>query len=75
MTFLQIVLYILINAPRIISLIREIIALIKGMPHNERETLRARLVAAIEEHKKDKDDEKLGRQCIGIGCPSPLVSQ
>lgn len=45
------------------------------MPHNERETLRARLVAAIEEHKKDKDDEKLGRQCIGIGCPSPLVSQ
>lgn len=74
MSWIQIIFYLLINAPKIVALVREIINLIKNAPGSrDALSIRERIAAAIEEHKKDKDDEKLGKMCLGIGCPPQLA--
>lgn len=76
LTWVQIVIYFLINLPKLISIIKEIIELIKNAPHSrEALTLRQRLSDAIAQHKIDKDDEKIKKMCFGVGCPSDLVKE
>lgn len=73
MTWLQIIFYIILNAPKLISLIHQIIDIIRGAPHSMQLSMKERLVSAIEAHKQNKDDAKLAQVCVGIGCASPLL--
>lgn len=73
MSWISIVLYIIINAPKIISIIKQIIDLLKKAPAADKELVRGQLTAAIQEHMKDKDDEKLEKVCVGLGCAPQMV--
>lgn len=74
--WVQIVLYIILNLPKLIGVIKEIIDLIKGMPKAQRDAVRFPIINAIIQHMKDKDDAKLEaalKVCHGVACAPQLV--
>lgn len=73
MAWVQIILYIILNLPKFISVIKDIIALIKGMPKPQQGAIKEMFEDAIDHHKQTKDDSKVKRVCVGIGCSPELV--
>lgn len=77
MSWISIILYILVNLPKMISILKDIIALIKGAPKEQQLNVKQVLEDAIKEHKQTKDDQKLKdvlQKCSGVGCPPDLKS-
>lgn len=74
MGWLQIVLYVLMNLPKFIEIIKNIIALIKGMPKDQADAVRVKLWDAIEHHKQTGDDSEIQKVCDGIGCAAQPVA-
>lgn len=72
MGWLQIVFYIIMNAPKFISIINSVVALINGMPKSEADALKVKLTDAIGHHKATGDESELEKVCTGVGCPSAL---
>lgn len=68
MSWVSIILYIIMNIPQLISLVKQIIALIQNRPKAERESIRHRLQVAIEHHKATGDDSKIREVCSDVGC-------
>ena len=75
MSWVSIVLYLLMHAGEFISIIKQIIALLKGMPSDQKANVKTQLEDAIKYHKETGDLSKVRDVCTGIGCPSQLVSE
>lgn len=75
LSWIQIVFYIIINLPKLIGLIKQIIELIKGAPVDQVASLKQQLSDAIEHHKKTKDPSKIIAVCEGVGCVSDVKSE
>ncbi len=73
MTWVSIIIYVIAHLPELISAIKKIIDLIKGMPHPQQGAVKAMLSDAIEYHRQTKDASKVKNVCIGIGCAPELV--
>lgn len=78
MSWISIVLYFLMNLPKIISLVREIMSIIRGLPKDEAASVKSQLEEAIRYHRETKDDSKIielhKKVCTGTACPADLVS-
>lgn len=73
MTWVSIVLYILMHLPELIKIIKDVIALIKGMPKPQQGAVRELFSDAIQYHKETKDASKVKRVCLSVGCAPELV--
>lgn len=78
MTWISIILYLLAHAPEIVAIVQNIISLIGGLPKGQRDgaalSLKEKLVAAIEQHKLDKNNGHLAQACSGVACMPELKS-
>lgn len=73
MSWLQIVLYVVASAPKLVSLIEQVISFVNGIPKDQQDTVKKSLASAIEVHKVSKDDDHIAKACFGIGCPPQPV--
>jgi hypothetical protein len=72
MSWVQIVIYVIMNAPKLVGLIGQILDLVKGMPKTEGLSVKSSLEEAIAQHKLDEDESGLKKVCEGIGCAPEL---
>jgi hypothetical protein len=73
MSWISIIFYIIMNLPKFIAIIRQIIDLIPKKTASERGTILEMLREAIEHHKATGDDSKLQHVCDGIvGCEAQI---
>ena len=63
-----IVLWIISNAPELISAIKTLLDLLKKFPRDRREQVKAELAEAIKNKDKSKIHEVLKKECSGVGC-------
>lgn len=75
MTWLQILFYVIFNLPKLISLIGQIIDLIKGADPAMQVSLKEKLVDAIKHHKATGDQSKILEVCEGVGCAPQLKTE
>ncbi len=83
MGWISIIVFILTNAPKLISLIKEIIALIHQLPAPERKQATADAMDAVRSLRKDGDHSKMDdlqerlhdRVCSGVGCNYDVLPQ
>lgn len=75
MSWLSIIFYVILNLPKFISIIRQIIDIINGLPKDQQSFWKEKLSNAVEHHKKTGDDSELKKVCEGIGCPSGLIQE
>lgn len=71
MSWLAIVFWILQNAPTLISLVRQIIDLIRHIPHADQLAYRAHIAKAIHSGNHALIEQTL-HECIGAACPTEL---
>lgn len=73
MLWIQIVLYIIMHLPELITVIKKVIELIHNMPKPQAGAVKLMLSDAIQHHKETKDSSKVKNVCLGIGCSPELV--
>lgn len=72
MTWLQIVFFIILNLPKFIGIIGQLLDIIKDMPKDEKLSLKEQLVAALKHWKQTGDVSQLNQVCEGVGCATNL---
>ena len=73
MGFLKILLWVIANAPTLLSLVKQIIDLIKNLPKEQQGQAKLDLMKAIKDKELDGFADSLKKHCTGVACPADLV--
>lgn len=75
MSVLSIILWVIANAPNLLSMVMQIIALFKTLPKDEQKTALELLAEATKSKSPTQfiqTANKLHDKCVGVGCPTEL---
>lgn len=75
MSWLTIVFYLLTHFSDIIDLVRKFLDIIHGMPTDQKEALKAQILAAKASGDHDAVKAIIEKTCSGVGCPADVVGQ